>query len=94
MKKVLKGRLIDDSVSTDNKTSLKDGSVTVARNFFMRDTMLKKAVTTLTDDLITINNLSPSLTLLLSIGLVKGKYTMTVITQFGSAVHIQKRLVA
>ena len=64
----------------DKKTGLKDGSATVGRNFFVRSAMLKvvgddesvgvtltnaaKAVTKLTDDLITINNPS-SLTLLL-----------------------------
>ena len=76
----------------DKKTGLKDGSATAGRNFFVRGAMLKvvgddesvgvtltnasKAVTKLTDDLITINNPS-SLTLLLPTDLEEGEYTLT-----------------
>lgn len=89
----------------DKKTGLKDGSATAGRNFFVRGAMLKvvgddesvgvtltneaKAVTKLTDDLITINNPS-SLTLLLPADLAEGEYTLTVTTQFASAGHMLK----
>ena len=49
----------------------------------------KGATTKLTDDQITINNLS-SLTLLLPADLAEGEYTLTVTTQYGSAGHILK----
>ena len=88
----------------DKKTGLKDGSAT-AGNFFVRGAMLKvvgddesvgvtltneaKAVTKLTDDLITINNPS-SLTLLLPADLAEGEYTLTVMTQFANSGHMLK----
>lgn len=84
----------------DKKTGLKDGSATAGRNFFVRGAMLKvagddetvgvtltnaaKAVTKLTDDLITINNPS-SLTLLLPVELTEGEYTLTITTQYSSS---------
>ncbi|WP_455633484.1 DNA-binding domain-containing protein [Parabacteroides sp.] len=84
----------------DKKTGLKDGSATAGRNFFVRGAMLKvagddetvgvtltnaaKAVTKLTDDLITINNPS-SLTLLLPAELTEGEYTLTITTQYSSS---------
>ena len=89
----------------DKKTGLKDGSATAGRNFFVRGAMLKvvgddesvgvtltneaKAVTKLTDDLITINNPS-SLTLLLPADLAEGEYTLTVMTQFANSGHMLK----
>ena len=79
----------------DKKTGLKDGSATAGRNFFVRGAMLKvvgdeaKAVTKLTDDLITINNPS-SLTLLLPADLAEGEYTLTVTTQFANSGHMLK----
>lgn len=126
MKEVLKGWLIDNAVTTDNKTDkilllvstgsliletedkktgLKDGSATAGRNFFVRGAMLKvvgddesvgvtltnaaKAVTKLTDDLITINNPS-SITLLLPTDLEEGEYTLTVTTQYSAASRFLK----
>lgn len=89
----------------DKKTGLKDGSATAGRNFFVRGAMLKvvgddesvgvtltneaKAVTKLTDDLITINNPS-SLTFLLPADLAEGEYTLTVMTQFANSGHMLK----
>ena len=89
----------------DKKTGLKDGSATAGRNFFVRGAMLKvvgddesvgvtltnasKAVTKLTDDLITINNPS-SLTLLLPTDLEEGEYTLTVTTQYANSGHMLK----
>ena len=89
----------------DKKTGLKDGSATAGRNFFVRGAMLKvvgddesvgvtltnaaKAVTKLTDDLITINNPS-SLTLLLPADLAEGEYTLTVTTQYSAASRFLK----
>lgn len=89
----------------DKKTGLKDGSATAGRNFFVRGAMLKvvgddesvgvtltnttKAVTKLTDDLITINNPS-SLTLLLPADLAAGEYTLTVTTQYSAASRFLK----
>ena len=84
---------------------MKDGSATAGRNFFVRGAMLKvvgddesvgvtltneaKAVTKLTDDLITINNPS-SLTLLLPADLAEGEYTLTVTTQYSAASRFLK----
>ena len=48
-----------------------------------------KAVTKLTDDLITINNPS-SLTLLLPADLAEGEYTLTVTTQYSAASRFLK----
>ena len=89
----------------DRKTGLKDGTMTPGRNFFVRGAMLKvvgddesvgvtltneaKAVTKLTDDLITINNPS-SLTFLLPADLAEGEYTLTVMTQFANSGHMLK----
>ena len=89
----------------DKKTGLKDGSATAGRNFFVRSAMLKvvgddesvgvtltnaaKAVTKLTDDLITINNPS-SLTLLLPADLAEGEYTLTVTTQYSTSNRLVK----
>ena len=89
----------------DKKTGLKDGSATAGRNFFVRSAMLKvvgddasvgvtltnaaKAVTKLTDDLITINNPS-SLTLLLPADLAEGEYTLTVTTQYSTSNRLLK----
>ena len=89
----------------DKKTGLKDGSATVGHNFFVRSAMLKvvgddesvgvtltneaKAVTKLTDDLVTINNPS-SLTLLLPADLAEGEYTLTVTTQYSAASRFLK----
>ena len=89
----------------DKKTGLKDGSATAGRNFFVCGAMLKvvgddesvgvtltneaKAVTKLTDDLITINNPS-SLTFLLPADLAEGEYTLTVMTQFANSGHMLK----
>ena len=89
----------------DKKTGLKDGSATAGRNFFVCGAMLKvvgdhesvgvmltnavKAITKLTDDLITINNFS-SLTLLLPADLAEGEYTLTVTTQYSSFGYVLK----
>ena len=52
-------------------------------------TNASKAVTKLTDDLITINNPS-SLTLLLPTDLEEGEYTLTVTTQYANSGHMLK----
>ena len=84
----------------DKKTGLKDGSATAGRGALLKVvgddesvgvtlTNEAKAVTKLTDDLITINNPS-SLTFLLPADLAEGEYTLTVMTQFANSGHMLK----
>jgi len=79
----------------DRKSSLKDGTMTPGRNFFVRGANLKvtgedeSVGVTLTDDMITKNNPS-ELTLLIPADLADGNYLLTVRTQFGSSKHLLK----